>query len=280
MTDTHHVLVGDAATQLADLDADSVDMMLTSPPYWGLRDYTDSPEEIGQELTVDGYLDSLDAVWSEVERVLKPTGLAVINIDDCYGGSGRGAWDADDSEVRESYSPDSDELPDREDPVRRKSQMGVPERMDLRLLDEHDWIRRRRCFWRKTNPMPDSANDRPQREGEPVFVYAMEPDHYWDKGRPRLPEVIEHSTSSRSSDHPATMPEGLCKRLIQYGCPPEGVVLDPFAGSGTTLRAARDTGRHSIGVELCEKWADAARADLETNDQTLYEATKELEETA
>lgn len=267
----NRVLTGDARERLADLDDESVDLMVTSPPYWGLRSYSDDDREVGKEAAIDDYLGGLMEVFAEVERVLKPTGVAIVNIDDCYAGSSRGAWDADDSEVRESFSPDVDELPEREEPTRRKSQMAVPERMDLRLLDDLDWIRRRRCTWLKTNPMPDGADDRPQRASEPLFVYAMEPRHYWDEGRPPLSEVIQHPTSNDSSKHPATMPKGLCEKLIKYACPPDGTVLDPFAGVGTVLEAATDTGRSCIGVELNEEFAGIARSRIESDDRTLTE---------
>lgn len=264
------ILQGDASERLSDVPASSCDLLLTSVPYWGLRNYTDDNREIGQERDLDDYLDALLSVFDAAERVLTDSAVVLVNLGDCYAGSGRGAWDADD--VKESYSPGVGELPERNEPVRRKSQMGVPERLDLRLLDRQDWIRRRRCTWRKTNPVPDGADDRPQRASEPVFMYSLSPDHYWDEGRPPLPEVFDYPTSGQESDHPATMPMELCEDLIRYACPPGGRVLDPFAGVGTVLKAARNTGRDAIGIELDPDFAGAARRRIEKTDHTIQEA--------
>lgn len=268
-TNSVTVLQGDAREQLGDLEDNSVNFMLTSPPYWGLRRYTDDDAEVGQEQQIDEYLSALLDAFAGVERVLTDDGLVMVNIDDCYAGSGRGAWTGGDDEVRESYSPDRGELPEREDPVTRKSQMAIPERLDLRLLDDRGWIRRRRCTWLKSNPMPDGADDRPQRAAEPLLLYSVSPDHYWDEGRPPLPEVIEHPTAQDSSDHPATMPRGLCEKVIKYACPPDGTVLDPFAGVGTVLDAAQRKGRSAVGVELDEEFAAIARRRTSKSDYSL-----------
>jgi DNA modification methylase len=169
---------GDAADTLARMPESSVHCVMTSPPYFGLRDYG-ADGQIGLENTLDEYIQELVDVAGELRRVLRPDGSWWLNLGDSFAGSGRGQWDDDGGEPKESYRPDSDSLPDQETRLRRKSKMLVPHRVAIALQDA-GWIVRSDAVWRKTNPMPHPVKDRLTEHKEFVFHLTPEPDYWFD----------------------------------------------------------------------------------------------------
>lgn len=176
---------GDAAETLADLPDSSVHAAVTSPPYFGLRDYGEDGQ-IGLEGSLEEYIDALLEVADELRRVLRDDGSWWLNLGDSFAGSGRGQWTDDQDRPKESYSPDAGQLPERETTIRRKSKMLVPHRVAIALQDA-GWIVRADAVWAKPNPTPHPVKDRLHEHKEFVFHLTPAPDYWFDLDAVREP---------------------------------------------------------------------------------------------
>lgn len=186
---------GDAAEVLSQMPEDSVHCAMTSPPYFGLRDYG-VDGQIGLEESLDEYIDSLVDVAEELRRVLRDDGSWWLNLGDSFAGSNRGQWDDDAGRPKESVSPDSGQLPDRDVRLRRKSKMLVPHRVAI-ALEDAGWIVRSDAVWKKSNPMPHPVKDRLHEHKEFVFHLTPEPEYYFDLDSIREPH--KESSLDRSN---------------------------------------------------------------------------------
>ena len=321
-------LLGDAASVLAQLPSDSVDFCMTSPPYWGQRKYHGGG--IGLESNYEEYIANLLSVFSQVKRVLKPTGAFWLNLGDTY---------------------------------KDKTLLGIPWRVAIRLMDEQGWLLRNEVIWNKVKGGLDNAKDRVRNTHENVFFFVKKAQgYYFDvdaiRANPRKTKIVNgavvtatgvtgvrykrqiemstaltaegkeaafqalekmlsrvekgeiadfrmiirgqqrttHSDSERVSGrakelnekgfyflkyHPkgskpddvwdilpedtqkrrthfAPYPEDLCKIPILASCPPGGIALDPFCGTGTTMLVAHTLGRKSIGIDISSKYLELA----------------------
>ncbi len=322
------LLFGDALSILKELPDAAIDFCMTSPPYWGKRQYDNGG--IGLETDYKDYILDLVAVFAQVKRVLKPTGSFWLNMGDSY---------------------------------LNKRLLGIPWRVALRLIDEQGWIMRNSVIWSKIKGGPDTAKDRVRNVHENIFYFVKQPrGYYFDvdkiRAKPRKARVVNgkvvsatgvtgvkykrqiemstaltdaekgaafaaleeilaeikrgeiadfrmiirgqqrttHSDSERvsgrakelkakgfyflkyhpkgskpgdvwsiipedtqkRSTHFAPYPEDLCKTPITATCPPRGIVLDPFCGTGTTMLVARTLGRKSVGIDLSEGYLQIA----------------------
>ena len=265
---------GDVYDVLPDFPAESVHTVMTSPPYWNLRDYGEA-DQLGLEETPEEFVENLADVFDEVKRVLRPDGSLWLNLGDTY----------DDKDLQQ-----------------------IPARVALEL-QSRGWILRNRVTWTKPNPMPSSVKDRLNNVTEAVFHFVKDKDYWYDldairddyaessnerfeygydaadeypsvagidddtEGNPagKNPgDVFEVTTKPFPEAHFAVYPPKLCEKPIKATCPPDGIVLDPFAGAGTTLLKAKELGRQYVGVELNPEYADMARAriGLTPNDPT------------
>jgi DNA modification methylase len=245
--------VADAMTGVAALDAASVDCVVTSPPYWGLRDYR-VPGQYGLEPTVDGYVQRLIAVFAQLHRVLTPRGTAWVNLGDTYGGSW-GNYIAPGSTALTATARWENKQGRQRPPqsrCRAKDLQGVPWRVAF-ALGERGWLLRAALVWAKPNARPESVRDRLACRYEMLFLLTTSLDHWWPDGCPQ-PEHIEQVWSMPAprgrSRHSAPGPPELAQRCVSLGCPPGGRVLDPFSGTGTTGVAAVACGRTFIGIDL------------------------------
>lgn len=323
------LLQGDALSVLADLPSETVDMCITSPPYWGHREYAGAG--IGLENTASEYVRALSAICSQVCRVLKPTGSFWLNIGDSYD---------------------------------KKCLQGVPWRVAFALIDSQGWTLRNDVIWNKVKGGPDNAADKLRNIHEHIFHFVKKPTGYYYntdsiRNPPGKSKVVNgsivsatgvsgvrykrqielstvlsdsekkaaftalnelladvsngklsdfrmiirgqqratHSDSSRvsgrareledrgfyflrydprgskpsdvwdilpedtqrSDAHFAPFPEDLCRIPILATCPPDGLMLDPFCGTGTALAVAHALGRKSIGIDISEDYIRAAR---------------------
>jgi len=320
--------LGDALPILQQLPSDSIDCCMTSPPYWGKRQYHDGG--IGLEANYKDYISNLVAVLGQVKRVLKPTGSFWLNIGDSY---------------------------------HNKRLLGIPWRVALTLMDEQGWILRNNVIWNKVKGGLDNTKDRLRNVHEDVFHFVKTPKgYYYDvdtiRAKPRKAKVVNgavvsatgvtgvryrrqielstaltdsekkaalealggmlgkvrlgeisdfrmiirgqqrttHSDSVRVSgrareskekgfyflayhpkgskpgdvwdilpedtqkrrSHFAPYPEDLCRIPILATCPPDGIVLDPFCGTGTTMLVARILWRKSLGIDISEEYLKLA----------------------
>lgn len=315
------LLHGDAREVLPQIDVDAdVNCIVTSPPYYLLRDY-EHDGQIGLEETLDDYLDALVAVFRECRRILRDDGVFWLNIGDTHSSAPRGPRHSKTSRLstpdrQEKVSTKVDKR-GRARGVKPKDLFAVPFELALALRAD-GWFLRQTVIWDKTNPIPESAKDRPTTSHEYVFLFAKASRYWYDGaaiaepatwerwgnqsmqkdvvGKARLakrmtkeelarkfPGISRGTRDARSAaidgndqpamqpgmmknarsvwrgncaqfdgDHAAVMPDWLAERCILAGCPEGGVVLDPFAGAGTTALAARKLGRRSIGIEVSE----------------------------
>lgn len=177
------ILCGDAAEQLKTLPQECVNMCVTSPPYYGLRDYGESGQ-IGIEQTPEEYIERLVKVFDEVYRVLAKDGTLWVNIGDSYAGSGKGPMSlavTGNGKNKELYQKDSRiyEVPKSWSGIKPKDMIGVPWMLAF-ALRERGWYLRSDIIWYKKNCLPESAKDRPTKTYEHIFLLAKSRQYYFD----------------------------------------------------------------------------------------------------
>lgn len=175
------ILCGDAAEQLKTLPEESVNMCVTSPPYYGLRDYGES-KQIGIEQTPDEYIERLVKVFDEVYRVLCKDGTLWLNIGDCYAGSGKGPMTLTaNGKNKDVFDMQSRvyEVPKSWSGIKPKDLIGIPWMLAF-ALRERGWYLRSDIIWYKKNCLPESAKDRPTKTYEHIFLLAKSSKYYFD----------------------------------------------------------------------------------------------------
>lgn len=306
MATTQLIIEGDCIDGLRKLPDGLAHCCVTSPPYWGLRDYGHAGQ-IGLEETPEEYVGRLVDVFREVRRVLRDDGTLWMNLGDSYCGGGGYAPDAPCNKRRaegESWGA-MNAFSTREGVARKKARpgytppglkakdlVGIPWRVAFALQADGWWLRQD-IIWAKPNPMPESVRDRCTKAHEYVFLLAKSERYYYDAeavseavasssvsrllqptldeqaGSFRVPgktngpmkavggtetrnrrSVWQVTTKPYSGAHFAVMPPDLVEPCIKAGSPEGGIVIDPFAGSGTTLAVAASLGRTAYGCEL------------------------------
>lgn len=258
---------GDALQCLRKIPDESVDCAITSPPYFWLRDY-EIDGQIGLEETVNEYVTSITRVMHEVYRVLTKRGTLFLNIGDTYY-SGRGKSHGTDgkSKKRRFGLRAVDRSGGLGIGLQKKSIIGIPWRVAFQMCQDN-WVLRSPIIWHRDKCLPESVRDRPRRSYEFVLFFAKNRYYYFDK-RPLETQnfdedvwTIPPQKGSNGIDT-APFPLELADRCLSIGCPPNGAVLDPFAGSGTTLVAALRAGRSAIGIDLKSEFCKYIRTRIE-----------------
>jgi DNA modification methylase len=275
-TSAWRVLTGDSREILPSLPVESVQCCVTSPPYWGLRDY-DHPAQIGAEKSPVEYVQNLVAIFRHVWRVLREDGTLWLNVGDGYarnGGTGKCGPNAVVGNTKRLIQKRNCKVPACWG-LKDRDLIGLPWRVAF-ALQEDGWILRSKITWLKKSAMPESVKNRPTSSTEDVFLFSRSPSYYYDATAVReetganLRNCWILGPEPNSDGHPATFPRELARRCILLGSRPGDVVLDPFAGSGTTGIVARQLDRQSILIEInpryskmCEKRInDAAQEAL------------------
>jgi site-specific DNA-methyltransferase (cytosine-N4-specific) len=244
------VLIGDASATLVDVPSGSVQTVVTSPPYWSLRDYA-ADGQIGMDEPLPVFIKSLIGIFSEVHRVLADDGTVWVNIGDSYT-SGNRTWRAPD---KKNPARAMSSRPPTPEGLKDKDLIGVPWRFAF-AMQEAGWWLRSDIIWYKPNCQPESVRDRPTRSHEHVFLFTKSERYHYDvdavKGPNdrRVRDVWEINTVGYPGAHFATFPLELVSRCIDIGSREGDYVLDPFLGSGTTAVAARASNRSFIGCEV------------------------------
>ncbi len=250
------LICGSAEIALNLLPTGTVQTVVTSPPYWSLRDYDDEGQ-IGRDDSLLDYLASVVQVFEQLRRVLTQDGTVWLNVGDTYT-SGNRRYRAPD---RKNRARAMSVRPVTPDGLKPKDLIGVPWRLAFALQSAGWWVRSE-VIWHKPNAHPESVRDRPTKSHETVFLLSKSQNYFYDINAVRGPNGRRLRTTwdipteprkrkyAKETDHPAVMPMTLAKRCVKITSRPGDVVLDPYAGSGTTLIAARDLGRKWVGVEL------------------------------
>lgn len=290
---SYQVIIGDCIEGMKTLADQSVNCCVTSPPYFGLRDYGQDGQ-IGLEGTPEDYIGRLVQVFREVRRVLRDDGTLWLNIGDSY------------NNFRSQMSPGQtvhgkDKLNGKPAATSRKRGVGTLKEKDLIgipwmlafALRADGWYLRQDIIWHKPNPMPESVRDRCTKAHEYIFLLTKSPQYYFDSdamkepavggggggfsqkyadaqpahgamslGRPNtgglrnMRDVWSVPVRSYRGAHFAVFPPSLIEPCILAGCPKGGTVLDPFGGSGTTAGVAVKNGRKAILCELNPEYID------------------------
>jgi DNA modification methylase len=305
---THRIIQGDCLEGLRTLPDASVHCCVTSPPYWGLRDYGHDGQ-IGLEATPEAYVARMVEVFREVRRVLRDDGTLWLNLGDSYAASsgkksnrpqrafnGQG-WVGERGGYASANAANLDATIDYGD-CKPKDLVGIPWRVAFALQADGWWLRQD-IIWHKPNPMPESVRDRCTKAHEYVFLLTKSQRYYYDAQAVSEPAAyagaqtndfsasavglrikpsgnavpgtiytVKPTRNRRSvwtittkpyrGAHFAVMPPDLVEPCIKAGCPEGGTVLDPFAGSGTTLAVAAQLGRSGIGCELNPEYIELA----------------------
>ena len=291
MKDT--ILFGDCLETLKQFD-EKPRLCVTSPPYYGLRNYGGEDNQIGQEESPEEYIQNLVKVFREVRNLLTEDGTLWLNIGDSYYNYRPGKGQ---SLVKQSMSNTKQDLPDKcarrgnkLDGLKEKDLIGIPWMLAFALRAD-GWYLRQDIIWHKPNPMPESVKDRCTKSHEYIFLLSKNKRYYYDNESIKEPAkdwgtrdrtngkyhnkgtgLQPHSGLTKSyrtknkrsvwsitnkpykGSHFAVFPPDLIKPCILAGSEKNDIILDPFMGSGTTAMVAKELGRYYIGCELHEDY--------------------------
>lgn len=273
-TDTT-ILEGDCREVLKNVEPASIQCCVTSPPYWGLRDY-DHELQIGAEPTPVEYVGNLVDAFREVRRVLTEDGTLWLNVGDGYarnGGTGNCGPNAKVGNTRKLVQRRNCKVPECWG-LKDRDLMGLPWRVAF-ALQEDGWILRSHITWVKKTPMPESVRNRPSNATEAIFLFAKNPIYFYDNQDLREPTGANLRNywilgpDSNSKGHPAAYPRELARRCIRLATKEGDTVLDPFSGSGTTGAAASELKRKSLLIELNEQFVNDSEDRLSGEIQRL-----------
>ncbi len=263
-------LTGDNRLLLPQIAAGSVQCCVTSPPYWGLRDYNHA-EQIGAEASPEDYVRNLVQVFRQVRRALADDGTLWLNVGDGYarnGGTGRSGPNARVGNTKKLIQRRNCRVPDCWG-LKDRDLMGLPWRVAF-ALQADGWLLRSKITWIKKAPMPESVKNRPSNATEEVFLFSKATRYYYDNRAVReesganLRNYWLLGPDADGSPHPATFPRELARRCILLGSRPGDLILDPFSGSGTTGVAALELNRRAVLIELVDDYVEQARERLDS----------------
>ena len=270
------IIRGDARN--IPLRDETVQCVVTSPPYFQLRDYQCGERQIGLEATPEAYIADLVEVFREVRRVLRADGVLWLVLGDCY-------WGTNSSQRSLHHRT-----------LKSKDLIGIPWRIALALQND-GWYLRADVIWAKPNPMPEPVRDRPTRSHEYVFLLSKSRRYCYDAGAIAESAVSDHPSANRfrrpharthgnrgnntfwtavggkrncrdvwhlrseptTEAHYATFPAELARRCVLAGSRPADLVLDPFAGAGTIGKVCEELSQQWIGVDLQAEYREIAR---------------------
>ncbi len=254
---------GDAREIIGQLSDKFYACCVTSPPYWGKRDYG-YDMQIGAEFDLEAYIENLVQIFRAVRRKLKDDGTLWLNIGDSYT-SGNRTWRAEDKKNPArgmSYRPPTPEG------LKPKDLVGVPWRVAFALQND-GWYLRSDIIWYKPNCQPESVRDRPTMSHEYIFLFSKSEKYYYDFESIKEPTtdlekvrnkrtVWQVNTEPFPEAHFATFPEELIKPIFLAGSRENDFVLDPFFGAGTVGVVCDKLNRKFHGVELKEEYVQIA----------------------
>lgn len=286
---------------LSRMDDGSIDCVITSPPYWQLRDYG-YKGQWGLEKTFGGYLNNLWSMMDEIHRVLKPSGTCWVNLGDTYGTQSGGMRNA--MSQNTGVKPESFGKGISKTKSIHKSLLLIPHRFAIGCI-ERGWIVRNDCIWAKRNGMPESVTDRFSKKHEYFFFMVKSEEYFFDldsikdktisfdfnlrdrdttklnntPGRTKMAGLKQNNysvknpgsvsdfwdipTKPSSEKHYASYNDSLLVKPVLGGCPKGGVIYDPFMGTGSTAEVALRSGRNFIGSEMSVEYCKIANRRIE-----------------
>lgn len=288
------VYLGDAIESIRTFPDECIDCVVTSPPYYGLRDYG-VDGQIGLEDTPPQYIERLVSLFREIRRCLKKDGTLWVNLGDSYAGNCSRT-----SKGRAGMGAEREGVFTKGGGLASKQLMGIPWRFAFAMQDD-GWYLRQDIIWAKPNPMPESVTDRCTKSHEYIFLFSKSEKYYFDyesiqeeavtqidphyatkSGKEYNPQEKDGIVVRNKRDvwvvcvrpnkeaHFATYPQELIVPCILAGSRENGVVLDPFMGSGTTGIVARKLNRNFVGCELNPEYLKMAERRIFNEGENLF----------
>jgi DNA modification methylase len=299
---------GDVFDKLQEIESDSIQCVVTSPPYWGLRNYQ-MDDQLGLEETPEEYVENMVKVFREVRRVLKDDGTLWLNLGDSYNSQTGSGFNTNQNEGQNHRITDLQKMQGslvKKIGLKPKNLVGIPWRVAF-ALQADGWYLRQDIIWHKPNPMPESVTDRCTKSHDYIFLLTKSAQYFYDADAIREPaqdwgtrdrsqfrdgtqdELLKHrglkdanfanigrnkrsvwtiNTKPYKEAHFAVFPPKLPELCIKAGSSEGDVVLDPFFGSGTTGWVAQRLGRKWIGIELNPEYIKIAEKRF--NQQELF----------
>ena len=257
------VLFGDCRETM-DAFIDKAQMCVTSPPYYGLRNYGDEENQIGLEESPEEYIQNLVEVFRKVRDNLADDGTLWLNIGDSYYNYRPGKGQA---LSKQTVSNTRQDLPDKcarrgnkLKGLKEKDLIGIPWMLAFALRAD-GWYLRQDIIWNKPNPMPESVRDRCTKSHEYIFLLSKSQNYYFDVDAIKEPTRRKRSLWTVNNKpykgaHFAVFPPDLIEPCIRAGSKEGDIVLDPFMGSGTTAMVAKSLNRYYMGCELHEDYGN------------------------
>lgn len=257
------VLHGDTSEIVKILPDNFYSSIITSPPYWGKRDYG-YDGQLGAEENLEDYINNLVSIFGELKNKLKDTGTFWLNIGDSYT-SGNRKWRAED---KKNPARGMSFRPQTPIGLKPKDLIGIPWRVAL-ALQKDGWYLRSDIIWYKPNCQPESVKDRPTQSHEYIFMFSKNEDYYYDYESIKEPATVKGKTRNKRTvwqvntepfpeAHFATFPEELIKPIILASSTKNQYILDPFFGAGTVGVVCKKNGRLFHGIELKDEYIKIA----------------------
>ncbi len=255
------ILFGDCRDTLTQFD-EKARCCVTSPPYYGLRNYGDEENQIGHEQTPEEYVDEMVKVFRLVRDCLTDDGTVWLNIGDSYYNYRPGKGQA---LSKQTLAKNDQDLPtkcarrgNKLDGLKEKDLIGIPWLLAFALRAD-GWYLRQDIIWNKPNPMPESVRDRCTKSHEYIFLLSKSQNYYFDVDAIKEPtrrkrSVWDITKKPYKDAHFAVFPPDLIEPCIKAGSERGDIILDPFMGSGTTAMVSKQLGRDYIGCELHEEY--------------------------
>lgn len=260
------IINADVNDGLRLIDDESVNCIITSPPYYWQRDYG-VEGQIGHEESIDGFVDVLAGTFEAAKRVLRADGVLFLNLGDTYySAKGRPHGRDKKHNGRQMARKTLRAVDGPGLGLPRKSLIGIPWRVAL-AIQAKGWILRSAAIWHRPGSLGEpTAKDRPWRTYEHVFIFSKNPRYWFNRAGLNGDEDIWRIVArpENPGSHFAPYPRELVDRCLMCGCPPGGTVLDPFVGSGTTMLQALRRGSPAIGIDLNREYCDFIEHRIET----------------
>jgi DNA modification methylase len=265
----NQIIHGDTTEIVHSLPDNTYSTCITSPPYWGIRDYG-VENQIGAEPLINDFIQNLVRIFRVIKDKLKDDGTLWLNLGDSYT-SGNRKWRAPD---KKNPGRAMSFRPPTPAGLKPKDLIGVPWKVAF-ALQEDGWYLRSDIIWHKPNCQPESVKDRPTQSHEYVFLLSKSPKYYYDykklKESTQKPGIFRNrrtvwsvNTESYKGAHFATFPLGLILPMVEGGSKVGDVILDPFFGAGTLGLACLHTGRLFHGIEVNKDYVDLAQERINT----------------
>jgi site-specific DNA-methyltransferase (cytosine-N4-specific) len=266
------IISGDALTLSSRLASDSINLITTSPPFYGCRNYGGGRNELGREWHPLAYVENLILHTIEWRRILAPDGNLYLNLGDVYFGSkGFSRNKGKHARKTDHHYESHNKVRSEGCSVQDKQLLQLPSKVSIRMA-ELGWILRNEIIWTKPNPVPAHANDRRLPVHEKIFHFVKGRNYFDLATAKRLGSHRDHTMHGIEAykKHQATFPETLIVPLVLTSSRPGDLVFDPFMGSGTVAVVAKRCGRHWLGFELVEEFCRDANRRVETTEVVPY----------